>query len=71
LSSDEAPSREQLRHTKGSFISLQLPAGKEVADLWAEADDARLKAADVISGSAVTANLLIEVADNADKKLLR
>src|SRR5215469_12075910 len=52
-------------------ISLQVPDGKEVADLRAEADDARLKTADAVSGSAVTADLLIEVADNADQKLFR
>jgi hypothetical protein len=37
----------------------------------AEVDDARLKAADVISGPAITADLLIEVADNTDQNLFR
>src|SRR5215472_14256828 len=52
-------------------ISLQVPNGKEVADLRPEADDARLKTADAVSGAAVTADLLIEVANNTDQKLLR
>src|SRR5215469_9104633 len=52
-------------------ISLQVPDGKEVADLRAETDDARLKAANVISGPAVTAHFLIEVADNTDHNLFR
>src|SRR5215467_41028 len=52
-------------------ISLQVPDGKEVADLRAKTDDARLKTADAVSGPAVTADLLIEVADNTNKKLFR
>ena len=39
--------------------------------MGAEADNTRLKTADVVSRSAVTADLIIQVTDNADRKLFR
>src|SRR5579872_1354958 len=52
-------------------ISLQLVAErKDVADLRADADDLRLEATDAIAGSAVAADLLVDIADEADLPLL-
>src|SRR6516164_10151509 len=47
-------------------------AGREgVVDLRANAHDARLELANVIAGSAVGTDLVIDIADGADKDLLR
>jgi hypothetical protein len=52
-------------------IALQLVIDREdVAELWANADDARLEAADPIAGAAVAADLLIDVAHEANLNLL-
>jgi hypothetical protein len=42
----------------------------DVAELWANAENALLEAADAIAGAAVAADFLIDVAHKADLNLL-
>src|SRR5262245_63334361 len=50
--------------------ALQVAERDDVADLRAQPEHPRLEAADLVAGAAVAADLLIGVADQADKTLL-
>src|SRR5438552_18931253 len=51
-------------------IALQVADRKDESELRPDADHLRLKAADPVAGAAVAADLLVDVADRADLKLL-
>src|SRR5215831_3026639 len=53
-------------------ITLNLSGqGNDESELRTHADDLRLEAANAIAGAAVAADLLVDIANGADKKLFR
>ena len=52
-------------------IALHIADRKQISDLRANANHARLEAPDTVAGTAVARQLIVKVTDGADKNLLR